>query len=589
MENFLGITISKTKASNQVVIHHKEKEEDYIYTFLRKNEFIITIAEVYYKLINQKLNFSVVKEETLGKYVTSQKQKREEDNFTLMKDDNYFIDDVKKMLEIDLGENVENDQIKNEETNQILKNDENNKLGDNLIKDNEKKNQFDCNLNDNKNPFRGVLVGGTVTFGAGIATLGGCITACIALDSAIITATTGYAFACGMAANLLGIGVILAVPGLLGFGGYKIYKTIKDKARKEFFESFNLPKMIVEKEFQSFAITKIDKYFIKMCSIERKKEIEQEINDCINNIIDNYILIDDNKLESLINSGEKNLLEKIYRDSEIIANNIIKIRQELMETILGDPNKNLKQSFEKVIPIFKEFIYNFGPQKIGQEDQKKIDKNIERIIEIMKDMIDKKIAIAIKKFDKKFFKKSFEMELDKRYEQKRELDDNKKELDDNKKKLDDIKKSKFIKNCNDFIIEPLADNVKNYGILSLVFYFTLMIQKICVDKKLENYKKNKNKLQNLLENSPKEREDIKDINIIFIINKKDKVEKINIKGNNEMTVEELIANIKKKISDENYNIKRCLIANKTEVSLTSKEKLQDLGIGENTEIMLYQD
>lgn len=577
LENILGITISKTKSSNQIVIHHKEKEEDYIYTFLRKNEFIITMDEVYYKLINQKLKFSVVKEEALGKYVTSQKQKSEEDNFTLMKDDNYTIDDVKKMLqiEIDLKENVENDQIKNEETNQILKNDENNKLGDNLIKENEKKNQYDCNLNDSSNPFRGVLVGGTVTFGAGIATLGGCITACIALDSAIITATTGYAFAFGMAANLLGIGIILAVPGLLGFGGYKIYKTIKDKARKEFFESFNLPKMVVEKEFQSFAISKIDKYFIKMCSIENKKEIEKEINECINNIIETYILIDDNKLESLINLGENNLLEKIYRDSEIIANNIPKIRQELMEIILTDPNKNLKQSFEKVIPMFKEFIYNFGPQTIEQEDQKKIDKNIERVIEIMKDMIDKKIAIAIKKFDKKFFKKSFEIELDTRYEQK--------------KQLDDIKKSKFIDNCNDFIIEPLADNVKNYGILSLVFYFTLMIQKICVDKKLENYKKNKNKLQNLLENSSKQKEDIKDINIIFIINKKDKVEKINIKGNNEMTVEELISNIKNKIGDENYNIKRCLIANKTEVSLTSKEKLQDLGIGENTEIMLYQD
>ena len=378
-----------------------------------------------------------------------------------------------------------------------------------------------------------------------------------------------------MAANLLGIGIILAVPGLLGFGGYKIYKTIKDKARKEFFESFNLPKMVVEKEFQSFAISKIDKYFIKMCSIENKKEIEKEINECINNIIETYILIDDNKLESLINLGENNLLEKIYRDSEIIANNIPKIRQELMEIILTDPNKNLKQSFEKVIPMFKEFIYNFGPQTIEQEDQKKIDKNIERVIEIMKDMIDKKIAIAIKKFDKKFFKKSFEIELDTRYEQK--------------KQLDDIKKSKFIDNCNDFIIEPLADNVKNYGILSLVFYFTLMIQKICVDKKLENYKKNKDKLQNLLENSPKQKEDTIYINIIFIINKKDKVEKINIKGNNEMTVEELISNIKNKIGDENYNIKRCLIANKTEVSLTSKEKLQDLGIGENTEIMLYQD
>ena len=159
--------------------------------------------------------------------------------------------------------------------------------------------------------------------------------------------------------------------------------------------------------------------------------------------------------------GEQNLLEKIYRESEIIANNIPKIRQELMEIILSDPNKNLKQSFEKVIPMFKEFIYNFGPQTIEQEDQKKIDKNIERVIEIMKDMIDKKIAIAIKKFDKKFFKKSFEIELDTRYEQK--------------KQLDDIKKSKFIDNCNDFIIEPLADNVKNYGILSLVFYFTLMI------------------------------------------------------------------------------------------------------------------
>ena len=75
LENVLGITISKTKSSNQIVIHHKEKEEDYINTFLRKNEFIITMAEVYYKLINQKLKFSVVKEEALGKYVISKTKK----------------------------------------------------------------------------------------------------------------------------------------------------------------------------------------------------------------------------------------------------------------------------------------------------------------------------------------------------------------------------------------------------------------------------------------------------------------------------------------------------------------------------------
>ena len=180
------------------------------------------------------------------------------------------------------------------------------------------------------------------------------------------------------------------------------------------------------------------------------------------------------------------------KDNEIMIKNIPKIRQELMKTILFSTNKDIVKTFEEGIPLFKEFIQNFGPLNIEEENKEEIDKLIENIILEMKYILEKKMNINFQKFDPKVFSKLFDVKLENLYEEK--------------KKVDNITKSDFISNCKDFIVEPIADNAKNYGILSLFFKFTIIIKDIAVKKKSENYKKKKEDLKQKYLNNKKERE-----------------------------------------------------------------------------------
>ena len=49
-----------SRTSNEFVLHLNLYEKDYHYESQRKNEFISTIAESYYKLMNQKLKFAYI-------------------------------------------------------------------------------------------------------------------------------------------------------------------------------------------------------------------------------------------------------------------------------------------------------------------------------------------------------------------------------------------------------------------------------------------------------------------------------------------------------------------------------------------------
>ena len=75
---------------------------------------------------------------------------------------------------------------------------------------------------------------------------------------------------------------------------------------------------------------------------------------------------------------------------------------------------------------------------------------------------------SFKNFDTKHFINSFELKLEELYEEK--------------KQLDDVPKKDFISKCKEYIIEPIANNSQNYGVLSLYFKFTLIIQEICTKK-----------------------------------------------------------------------------------------------------------
>lgn len=179
-----------------------------------------------------------------------------------------YIEDIIKNKQSENKEEKEENQ--NDGEVEKLKKIEHSKLGDNLISE---KGNYDINLDTDRNPFKGALVGGAVVYGTGFAASWGSIAACLMFDSVYLaSAATGEIFAAGFTylggLALGGIGIIVAIPSLLGFGAYKIYQINKEKKRKEFFDSFKLEKMKVEKEVQLYVITKIDNYFTKFISLE---------------------------------------------------------------------------------------------------------------------------------------------------------------------------------------------------------------------------------------------------------------------------------------------------------------------------------
>ena len=54
-----------------------------------------------------------------------------------------------------------------------------------------------------------------------------------------------------------------------------------------------------------------------------------------------------------------------------------------------------------------------------------------------------------------------------------------------KKKYElDIDQYTFISNCRDFLIQPIADKSIYYGVLSLYFKFTQIVQDIAIKKRM---------------------------------------------------------------------------------------------------------
>ena len=214
IENIIGITTSKK--SNEFVIHEKFEDSDSNFLSLRKNELLSTIAFSYYKLTNKKLKFSIVEDESLKEYVTSESQKKKNNiEFTLMKNEVNFIEDL-----------VPKELLDSEEENQNLSEDIEKNLGENLTRVGETN-----NLETDNNPFTKVLIGGSIATGVGIGAAAGSIAACIAIDSLFLVGAAGEILGAGVVCigglAATGIGLVVAIPSLIGFGSYKIYKYIR--------------------------------------------------------------------------------------------------------------------------------------------------------------------------------------------------------------------------------------------------------------------------------------------------------------------------------------------------------------------------
>ena len=177
----------------------------------------------------------------------------------------------------------------------------------------------------------------------------------------------------------------------------------------------------------------------------------------------------------------------------------------------------------------------------------------------------------------------------------------------------------FISNCRDFLIQPIADKSIYYGVLSLYFKFTQIVQDIAIKKKDANYNKNKEKLENkdstnnekfkseiINGNIPKkEGEDIirsktasnmknnlqtpgnnENINIIFII---EKSKKLLIQAQNTMSVKSLINRFNQKTGYDNNYIKKYLIDDKINLDPSSTETLQEKQLADYSQIMAYKE
>ena len=483
LSNILGISINNI--SDEFVLHFKILENDYRYSSPRRNEIISTIAEAYFKHTNSRMKFSNIKEEPLKNYVTYTKNKKDDESYTAMKkEDNCYIEDI---LNSNKKEKIEQ---KNDDGNDKLKvedNEKDKKLGDNLIQMDEK-NNYDLHIISDKNPFSTALIGGAIATGAGVTAAGGSIAACLIFDSIFLMSTAGEVFTAGFTLlggiAFTGIGLIVAVPSLLGFGAYKLYKMNKENKRKEFFKDFDEPKMKPEKEVYLHSINKIDNYFSKYTSNSDNETNYRIINiqNYINSIIDIYISIDNNRFNSSLelikndNNQDKieELIKKMNYEVTIILKNIAKIRAELMRILTSSVNTDIKKIFDEGIPYFKEFIKNFGPLRIDEENEKIINEKIEKLTQEIKWILENKMQNGFKNFDSKVFIKSFDAYLNQKYEEKRKYDN-------------DFNPKTFISNCNDFLIEPISDKSKNYGVLSLYIKFTKIVQDIAAKNKDLHY------------------------------------------------------------------------------------------------------
>ena len=489
--------------SNEFILHFKLLETDYRYSSPKKDEIISTIAEAYYKYTNSKLLFSNVQKEPLKDYVTYESYKDYDKNYTLMKKKNTcFIEDIlnsnekKKLEENTDDDDDDDDKLKNE------KNENEKKMGDGIMKLDEKKN-YDLHTFSNQNPFSNALKYGAITYGVGVSASFGSIGACLIFDSVYLASAGGKLLAATFITGQMatGIGLIVAIPSLLGFGIYKLYSWNKERYRQEFFKDFGEAKMKIEREVYLNTINKIDNYFSKYISNDDKETKCRitYIQNYISSILDIYIKIENNRFNSdleLIKKEKKekkqNKIEKLIKSMnyrvEITLKNIAKIRCELLKAMTSSVNTDIKLIYDEGVPYFKEFIKIFGPIKIKEKIQKKIDEILLELIQDIKWILENKLLVAFNKFDSKLFIDSFESYLIQKHEEKKRY-----ELD--------IDQSTFISNCKDYLITPIANKSKNFGVLSLFFKFTTIIQEIAIKKKDINYNKNREKLDNLNQES----------------------------------------------------------------------------------------
>ena len=118
----------------------------------------------------------------------------------MKKEGNCYIEDILNLNKTEIIEQKTDYGNNNDDDDDKLKTEKNErekKLGNNLIKLDEK-NNFDLHAVSDKNPFLTALKGGAIATGAGIRVAYGSLVACITFDSVFLVSASGQILTAGI-------------------------------------------------------------------------------------------------------------------------------------------------------------------------------------------------------------------------------------------------------------------------------------------------------------------------------------------------------------------------------------------------------
>ena len=190
-------------------------------------------------------------------------------------------------------------------------------------------------------------------------------------------------------------------------------------------------------------------------NIKKNKIIEEKEN--IDKLIDLSIKLGKKGMSFPLFLNANILYKEINEKYNHMLNNLQPISTKLIKTILNSHSISI---FSDACPILRELIKALCLEKLDQQLTIDINNHITKIIKIMENIYKDCIEIAFIHFNKDSFASNLKDFIKKKYQEKK-----------NKK----ISQQKFEDNCKNFLIDPIINNVRNYGILFLFLFIRQII------------------------------------------------------------------------------------------------------------------
>ena len=221
----------------------------------------------------------------------------------------------------------------------------------------------------------------------------------------------------------------------------------------------------------------------------RHMSIEKKYN--IKNLLKKSLELGEKGMSLPLLIHSNTLFNKLNKKVKTMTNNVSEISKELTKAILNSQQTNKTNIFHEVLPIFRNFVKKLSREKLDINSEKDIDENIDKIIDIMEEMLNDKLEVSNNYFEynKEKWISNFEDYIKEQYQKKTEKN---------------MKENEFVEICLDFIVKPISNNLIKFGIL---YIFTLVI-KIIISYSFqiynENFKKEKKNIEKIFEECSKE-------------------------------------------------------------------------------------